>query len=59
MILTRAGANTPSDAYDSYREYRVEKYIANTFLSEVINFIRQCSKLFHTHTILRELYQFN
>ena len=55
MILTRAGTNTPSDAYDSYREYRVANtnmYSRIHFFSEPINFIEQCSKLFHTLTML-------
>ena len=47
MILTRAETNTLSDAYDSYREYR----LANTNVA--INFIRQCSIiLFHTLIML-------
>ena len=54
MILTRAGKNTPSDAYDSYREYRV----ANTMYSRIhmfldaINLIRQCSTSFHSLIML-------
>ena len=38
---TRARTNTPSDEYDSYREYRVANILfANTiFFSEAINFI--------------------
>ena len=53
-IYTRAGTNTPSDEYDSYREYRVANtnmYSRIHFFSETINFIRQCSK-FHTVIML-------
>ena len=34
MVNTRAGTNTPSDEYDSYREYRV----ANTNMYSRIHF---------------------
>ena len=55
MILTRAGTNTPVthtirianigwQIRICIREY--------TFFSEAINIIRQCSKLFHTLTML-------
>ena len=58
MIVTRAGTNTPSDEYDSYREYRVANtnicIREYTFFSEAINFIRQCSK-FHTVIMLSDL----
>ena len=52
--MVRAGTNTPSDEYDSYREYRVantNNIREYTFFSEAINFIRQCSK-FHTVIML-------
>ena len=55
MILTRAGTNTPSDAYDLYCEYKVANTMCipeYTFFSEAVNFNRQCSKLFHTLTML-------
>ena len=60
MILNRAGTNTPSDAYDSYRAYRVANtnmfpIREYTFFSEAINVTRQCSKLFHTVTLLTNL----
>ena len=53
-VATRAETNTPSDEYDSYREYRVANtnmYSRIHFFSEAINFIRQCSK-FHTVIML-------
>ena len=53
-VKTRAGTNTPSDEYDSYREYRVantNNIREYTFFSEAITFIRQCSK-FHTVIML-------
>ena len=36
MILNRAGTNTPSDEYDSYREYRVANtnVFANTLFPQ-------------------------
>ena len=51
-VYTRAGTNTPSDEYDSYREHRVantNNIREYTFFSEAINFIRQCSKV---HTVI-------
>ena len=35
-VIVRAGTNTPSDEYDTYREYRVANTIriANTLFSE-------------------------
>ena len=50
IIYSRAGTNTPSDEYDSYREYRVANtnmYSRIHFFLRGYNFIRQCSK-FHT-----------
>ena len=49
LVAYRAGTNTPSDEYDSYRGYRVAN--ANTLFSQRLNFIRQCSK-FHTVIML-------
>ena len=53
--------NTPSDEYDSYREYRAANtnkimYSRMHFFSEAINFIRQCSKLFHTLALLTNFF---
>ena len=54
LFKTRAGTNTPSDEYDSYREYRVANanmYSRIHFFLRGYNFIRQCSK-FHTVIML-------
>ena len=37
LVGTRAGTNTPSDEYDSYREYRVAN-TNNVFANTVIRF---------------------
>ena len=52
IIHTSAGTNTPSDTYDSYREYKC--VFANTFFSQGILILLDSVPyiLFHTLTML-------